>query len=146
MTIHKSDIGNKVVEVDVPTMSTESKSKRSNVTIDQLVQNAFGQSCVKVENNANVVNQRSKCKITGCTSESSGYGSDLCMKHRVKKSKCLVNGCEKNAQYQGFCRTHGGRKCSVKGCTNRIANGGRGKCIDHAVAVIPSEWEHETNT
>lgn len=127
-------------------MATESKSKRSNVnTYEQKVQNAFEQICVKVENNANVVNQQSKCKITGCPLESSGYGSDLCIKHKAKKGKCSVNGCGKNAQYQGFCRTHGGRKCSTENCKKRIAKGGRGKCIDHAVEVIPSKWEHETN-
>ena len=126
-------------------MANESESKRGNVNnrngyYNQVVQAAFQGQCVKVENNANVVNQGSKCKIAGCTSESSSYGSDLCLKHRAKKSKCTVNGCEKNAQYQGFCRTHGGRKCSAGGCTNRIANGGRGKCIEHA--IIPSEWEN----
>ena len=128
-------------------MATESKSKRSNVnTCEQKVQKAFEQIiCVKVENNANVVNQQSKCKITGCPSEISGYGSDLCIKNKAKKRKCSVNGCGKNAQYQGFCRTHGGRKCSFEGCKKRVAKGGRGKCIDHAVKVIPSEWKHETD-
>ena len=112
--------------------------------------------CTSIENsvNNNAANQRNykkrpprrkNCNMEGCTSQSR-CGSDLCIKHSGKKSKCSVNGCGKNAQYKGFCRKHGGRKCSAEGCKSLIAYGGRGKCIKHAVPVIPSKWENVTNT
>ena len=123
--------------------------------------------CTSVENsssnNVNVVNQRNYknpprklCSEEGCTSQSrrggctsqSRRGSDLCIKQhdrkRSKKSVCLFDGCGMNAQFQGLCRKHGGRKCSVTNCTNRIAYGGHGKCIEHA--IIPTEYPLQTNS
>ena len=106
-------------------------------------------------NNVNVAtNQRNYknpprkfCSEEGCTSQST-RGSDLSIKqHDGKKSKksiCLFDGCGMNAQFQGLCRKHGGRKCSVTNCTNRIAYGGNGKCIEHA--IIPTEYPLQTNS
>ena len=102
----------------------------------------------------NVANQRNYknpprklCSEEGCTSQSR-RGSDLCIKQhngkRSKKSICLFDGCVMNAQFQGLCRKHGGRKCSVTNCTNRIAYGGNGKCIEHA--IIPTEYPLQTNS
>lgn len=114
--------------------------------------------CTSVENsssnNVNVANQRNYknpprklCSEEGCTSQSR-CGSDLCIKQhdrkRSKKSICLFDGCGMNAQFQGLCRKHGGRKCSVTNCTNRIAYGGHGKCIEHA--IIPTEYPLQTNS
>jgi len=111
--------------------------------------------CTSVENsssnNVNVVIQlnppRKLCSEEGCTSQSR-CGSDLCIKQhdrkRSKKSVCLFDGCGMNAQFQGLCRKHGGRKCSVTNCTNRIAYGGNGKCIEHA--IIPTEYPLQTNS
>ena len=110
--------------------------------------------CTSIENsvNNNAANQRNYkkrpprrkiCNMEGCTSQSR-CGSDLCIKHSGKKSKCSVNGCGKNAQYKGFCRKHGGRKCSVEGCKSLIAYGGQGKCIKHAIQ--PKEFEFQVCT
>ncbi|KUF81743.1 WRKY transcription factor 19 [Phytophthora nicotianae] len=70
-----------------------------------------------------------RCKIDGCRNLATSGVRGLCCSHGGR-SKCLVEGCVKNAHYRGLCSTHGGRKpCQVEGCVNKASY--RGLCSSH---------------